>query len=580
MKHNSLLRLTTLLIIGSTGYAQTTALVSADPQSLPGNGRSEAPTVSADGTCVVFQSLATNLTPGISQNYISNIFLRDLQTQQTSWISAPSSGSQPNGLSSLPDVSATGRFVVYGSQASNLTPQDSNGTSDVFRYDRTTGQTSLVSINSFGVQGSAGSGGPSVSMDGTLIAFLSGSDNLAANDQNLAQDAFVHDITTGVTERISLSTAGVEGVNATNDAAISGNGRYVAFESSSPEFVVNDTNVVSDIFVRDRQTGITTRVSVGPAGVEATGGSWGPSLSEDGRYVAFTSFATNLVSGAVRGTLACYVHDQVSGLTTLVSVDSNGVPANSICEDAQISADGRHVTFSGMASNLVTGDTNKTRDIFVHDRLLARTTRVSVDSLGVEGDGFSALPSISGDGQIVAFDSKATNLVSDMNGVTDVFAHDRAINGGGPSCGGGGSTNPCPCGNVAAEGQGCSNSSSYGATLGVYGSVSTASDDLVFIAEQMPPNKTAVLFTSSSLLGTGTGVAIGDGLLCLGGSPVSLGTRFSDGVGLADWGPGMSAAHGWNPGETWHFQVFYRDVANSPCGTGFNMTPAQSLTLN
>lgn len=561
--------------------SQTTSLVSTSSQGILGNGRSEVARVSADGTCVVYQSLATNLVPGNSGLYLTDILVRDLVTNQTSRVNISSTGIEANGSCSAPDFSADGRLVIFGSMADNLVPLDSNGVSDVFLHDRTTGLTSRISVDSFGTQASSGSGAGGVSTNGEVIAFLSGAFNLVIGDGNQAQDAFVHDTMTGLTERVSISTSGAEGTNATYDVAISGNGRYVAFESSAAEFVIGDTNGVSDIFVRDRDTGITTRVSTGPGGVEANDGSWGPSLSEDGRYVAFTSFASNLVNGSVSGALSCYVHDQVTGVTTLVSVDSHGAPAVGICEDADISADGRHVTFSSMASNLVAGDTNNIRDIFVHDRLLGLTVRSSLHSMGAEANDFNTQPSISGDGKVVVFDSRATNLVGgDTNGVSDVFVRDRAIGGGGVTCGGGGATDPCPCGNTGAVGEGCRNSGGRGALLGLYGTISMAQDDLRFVAEQMSPNKPAMLFAGDSIMGGGIGVPFGDGLRCVGSPIVSLGFRLTDWNGMAIWGPGVSATHPWSAGETRHFQVFYRDLVSSPCGAAFNTTPTHSLTLN
>ncbi len=162
--------------------------------------------------------------------------------------------------------------------------------------------------------------------------------------------------------------------------AISADGRYVAFTSLASNLVPGDTNGVQDIFVHDRQTGKTTRVSVDSAGSEVNGISILPAISADGRYVAFTSFASNLVAGDTNGLTDIFVHDRQTGKTTKVSVDSAGSEANGFSLLPVISADGRFVTFTSFASNLVAGDRNGVQDVFVHDRQTEETARVSADS--------------------------------------------------------------------------------------------------------------------------------------------------------------------------------------------------------
>ncbi len=197
------------------------------------------------------------------------------------------------------------------------------------------------------------------------------------------------------------------------DTSISADGRFVVFQSDATNLVAGDTNGASDVFVHDRQTGTTTRVSVDSAGHEATGlypASGDPAISADGRFVAFDSNATNLVAGDTNSAYDIFVHDRQTGTTTRVSVDSAGNQANGY--DPSLSADGRFVAFTSGASNLVAGDTNGASDVFVHDRQTGTTTRVSVDSAGWQAYSFSHLPSISADGRFVAFASNATNLVA------------------------------------------------------------------------------------------------------------------------------------------------------------------------
>src|SRR5207245_298074 len=217
-----------------------------------------------------------------------------------------------------------------------------------------------------------------------------------------------------------------EGNGASTGVALSADGRFVAFTSVATNLVAGDANGVSDVFVHDRQAGTTERVSVDSAGSEGNGASTGVALSADGRFVAFTSVATNLVAGDTNGAADVFVHDRQTGTTERGSVDSAGSEGNGASTGVALSADGRFVAFTSAATNLVAGDTNGVTDVFVHDRQTGTTERVSVDSAGIEGNGASAGVALSADGRFVAFTSVATNLVAgDTNGAADVFVHDR-----------------------------------------------------------------------------------------------------------------------------------------------------------
>src|SRR3990172_5886825 len=187
----------------------------------------------------------------------------------------------------------------------------------------------------------------------------------------------------GTTERASVSTAGVQGDALSGYPAISADGTIVAFRASASNLVPSDTNGADDVFVRDRQAGATERVSVSSAGGQGSGGhSYEPSVSDDGRYVAFRSHATNLVAGDTNGTDDVFVRDRQTGVTVRVSVDSSGVQGNGGSYEPSVSGDGRYVAFRSVASNLVPGDDNAVQDIFVHDRQTGATERVSVTSAG------------------------------------------------------------------------------------------------------------------------------------------------------------------------------------------------------
>ncbi len=346
--------------------------------------------------------------------------------QATERVSVDSSGAQGNSSSEYPSISADGRYVAFESSASNLVIGDTNGYRDVFVRDHQSGTTERVSVSSGGVEGNGPSYNPSISAEGCFVAFWSYARDLVSGDTNGTGDVFVRDRQSDTTERVSVDSSEAQGNGQSQYPSISADGRFVAFESSASNLFSGDTNGNYDIFVRDRQSGTTERVSVNSLEVQANGDSYSPSISADGRYVAFWSFATNLVIGDTNGIPDVFVRDRQSGTTELVSVDSGGAQGNSFSESPSISADGCYVAFWSSATNLIGGDTNLSREVFVRDRQSGTTERVSVDSLGAQGNNQSSDPSISADGRYVAFWSNATNLVSgDTNGTHDVFVRDR-----------------------------------------------------------------------------------------------------------------------------------------------------------
>ena len=201
----------------------------------------------------------------------------------------------------------------------------------------------------------------------------------------------------------------------------------MAFKSGVANLVAGDTNDREDVFVHDRQTGKTTRVNLGPNGRQANSGSdsGAPAFSADGRYVAFTSYASNLVRGDTNGTSDIFVHDRQLGKTTRVSVGLKNRHSNAESNYPSISADGRFVAFGSYATNLVSGDTNDRQDIFVHDRQTGKTKRVSVGTDGAQGNDISRIPSISPNGRFIAFQSRASWSSDDINWCYDAYVHDR-----------------------------------------------------------------------------------------------------------------------------------------------------------
>ena len=400
--------------------------VSLSSFGVEGNFNSFYPSVSADGRYIAFESYATNLVPG-DTNGVADVFVRDLQTGATTQVSVDSAGLQGNGDSLFASISADGRYVAFHSLASNLVVGDTNGVDDVFVHDRDTGVTERVSVSSGSVEGDDNSRIPSISADGRYVAFYSEATNLVVGDTNSVLDVFVHDRDTGVTTRVSVSSTGVEGNSHSLSPSISADGRFVAFHSFAANLVAADTNAFADIFVHDRDTGVTERVSVDSAGVEGAGDSGNPRISADGGSVAFTSNASNLVAGDTNGEVDVFVHDRDTNVTTRVSVSTAGTEADSFSVDPSISADGRYVAFRSFATNLVAGDTNGFNGIFVRDRDTSVTTRVSVSTAGAQSNGDTfAHPGISANGRYVAFNNFGDNLVAgDTNGETDVFVRDR-----------------------------------------------------------------------------------------------------------------------------------------------------------
>jgi Tol biopolymer transport system component len=296
---------------------------------------------------------------------------------------------------------------------------------------RAQGTTGRASVGPRGAQADGLSDRPALSADGRAVAFVSLAANLVPRDTNGWADVFVRDRRRGRTELASVSSGGVRGDWPSGNPSLSADGRFVAFGSFATTLVSGDTNGTSDVFVRDREAGTTERVSVSSRGAQGGGYSDWPSLSADGRFVAFASDARNLVPGDTNGRQDVFVRDRLKGTTQRVSLGPRGAQGDRDSGGfggVAVSADGRFVAFYSDATNLVPGDTNGTWDVFVRDRARGTTERVNVGRGGAQDDGSGAWDvAISADGRSVAFASDGTNLVpGDTNGWADVFVHDRA----------------------------------------------------------------------------------------------------------------------------------------------------------
>jgi Tol biopolymer transport system component len=405
----------------STG---STTRVSVATGGTQANNISGGSAISADGRFVAFQSSASNLVTG-DTNGALDVFVRDRVTGATTRVSVATGGTQANGVSYVPSISADGRYVAFASDASNLVAGDTNGTYDVFSHDRETGATTRVSVATGGTQANSGSSGAVISADGRWVAFQSDASNLVAGDTNRMYDVFSHDRETGATIRVSVASDGTQANGNSHIGATSADGRFIAFQSNASNLVAGDSGM-RDVFVHDRVTGATTRASVATGGTQANGHSYDQAISADGRFVAFNSYASNLVAGDTNGTYDVFVHDLVTGATTRASLATGGTQANHESWNPEISADGRYVTFESYASNLVAGDSNGVTDVFVHDRVTGATTRVNVATDATEANNTSYGGAISADGRYVTFSSAASNLVvGDTNDTWDVFVRDR-----------------------------------------------------------------------------------------------------------------------------------------------------------
>lgn len=350
-----------------TGTTERVSL--AHDGAEPQGGASGSASISADGRFVAFFSFATNLVPNDTNGW-PDIFVRDRGVGRTEIVSIAANGDQANLLSFNPSISADGRFIAFDSLANNLVPGDTNNVGDVFVYDRTLDTIERISITSSGDQAVGGaSSRPSISADGRYVAFESLATNLYANDTNNLSDVFVHDRDLNLTVLISagiFSTISPNG--ASTSARMTADGRGAVFRSTASNLVEGDTNGKADIFIHLFASG-TAIVSVDDNGNGANGASNNPAVSGDGRFVAFDSLASNLVPGKSASFSDIFVHDRLTDTTRRLSVGLGGADGAGESRFPAMAADGRYLAFESEAPNLVPNDTNEVADIFYVDYL-------------------------------------------------------------------------------------------------------------------------------------------------------------------------------------------------------------------
>jgi TolB protein len=327
-------------------------------------------------------------------------------------------------------LSSDGRYVAFASDSDDLAPLDTNFERDTFVHDCLTGLTERVSVNDAGIGQDSGGfqfGRPEISADGRFVAFDSPASNLTALDTHGLYQIYVRDRLLGTTRCMSLSTGGECADAHAGDPRMSRDGRVIAFSSAAGNLVPGDDDgpFAADVFVHDRRTGATTEVSWGLGGAPVPVNVLLDGLSDDGRFVTFHSVGATFVAGDGNGLSDVFLHDRKTGLTELVSRGPWGRAGHGTSAGSAVSADARYVAFTSEADDLVPGDGNGQSDVFLRDRLARTTVRVSVNAQGGEADGASSVFALSSDGRFVMLQSAASNLVpGDGNGERDLFRKD------------------------------------------------------------------------------------------------------------------------------------------------------------
>jgi len=357
-----------------------TELVSRSTAGIVGLNQSQYPDISGDGRWVTFQSLASNLVAGDTNNR-EDVFVRDRDPDGNGVFEGngvttrvmTSTGAQPDLFSRFPRISSDGEFVVFVSWASNMLPGDTNNQPDVFRFEVATGALELVNVAAGGGFSNGPGSAPAISDDGVVIVFSSTATDIS---QPVAPfgNVYCRDLDAGTTETLNVDSSGVLGNGTASFPVISGDGTTAAFQSGSTNLDARDTDNSQDVFVRDRIAGTTELVSLDSLGEKATRlsllSSSSPELSADGRRVAFASNATNLWANLdpSSNVQQLFVHDRETAQTYCVSISSEddlgAAPSSVFSHD--LSADGFEVVFDSFAENLVPDDDNGQRDIFGH----------------------------------------------------------------------------------------------------------------------------------------------------------------------------------------------------------------------
>lgn len=534
-----------------------------DPGALFDGPLIASPALSDDGRFVAFTSLAPDLVPN-DTNAVADVFVRDLvlgTTERVSLAAAGVEGDQHSGMATYQvcapgstcwtahvasgvAISADGRFVAFASMASNLVANDTNGLQDVFVHDRASGACELVSVAATGAANST-SWFPSLSADASRVAFESFATNLVALDTNVRADVFVRDRSAGTTTRASVSSTGVQG------------------------------NQQSGLYFYDPPPAACAHCA-GPRLVRL-----GSAIAADGRSVAFGTESSNLTPGDFTYSSDVFLRELESGVTRLVSADLGG-HAGGTSLLPSVSADGRFVAFLSTANDLVPSDTNPwNHDVFVRDLALETTQLVGLAADGSHPAHASRGVALAADGAQLAFSSTGQLAPSDTNLAVDVYARGAPLLAIERFCEG--SPAACPCANSGGAGSGCSNSASAnGARLDGTGVASLTSDTLVLDVRGVPAATVVVFVQGSAGVPTSSATAFGDGVGCLAGTLVRLAARTAH-FGAAALGvagdPRISVLGAVGAAGTQsHYQAVYRDLAPFCTPAAFNASSSLRVT--
>lgn len=545
------------------GQQCATEWLSVSPTGAGGTAHSDRPSISADGRWVSFGSNASNLVVG-DVNQTTDVFLRDRTTGVTVLVSRTSTGIQANGGSGLNSISADGRFVAFKSTSTNLDPADTDPKPDIYRHDRITGETVLVSTRLLpGTHPDGTWQTPSISENGRFVAFDCWDDNLVPGDQNGgALDVYLRDMQTGVMELISVGNQGELGDDISDTPSISWDGRFVAFASMTSNWFVGNAQKAPHAYVRDRVLGTTTLVSYAPSGTYGPmGGGFNPSISGDGTKVAFDYIGPDiqppLFNGHTWPGAQVFVRDLIDGSLTYVGYDVTGGVSAHECRYPRLSYDGRFVAWESLSDDLTVTPGHINQNIFHRDLQTGVTVLVSRGMGGTKPDSYSVSPSISADGRTVAYASQASNLVPGDSGlVIDIFVRECDVASPAVYCA------------AKLSASGCEPAMSFLGTPSA-----SAGTGFRLCAEELVSGQPALILYSAR---PAYQRALGSGVLCLAAPvtrtpPVTSGGGASACDGTLDFDMNAWIASGVDPalgaGETGYAQVWCRDPLDPFQGT-------------
>ncbi|MEO8328432.1 MAG: calcium-binding protein, partial [Candidatus Nanopelagicales bacterium] len=368
--------------------------------------------MSAQGQFVAFASRA-RIVQGPANLASRQVFLRDMSTGASTLLSIARDGGGGDGSSDWPSISADGTRIVFESKATNLVRGDTNGFSDIFMYDTTSGVTTLISHAPNGNPANLASYSPAISADGTHVAFTSSATNLGP-DNGYFDSVYIYDIASGGAQLVTHAPDG----SPTNyyggyNPQISADGNLVAYYSPTADLVADDTNSHDDVFLYNAATDTNQLISRTPDGGLANGNSYGVDISADGTHVAYNSYANNLVPNDDTDNITdVFVYDVASESTTLISRATDGGPGNADSYYPSISGDGTLIAYTSYASDLVRNDANAGTDIFVHNTTTGTTRLISKAPDGSAATGNSDRADVSIDGTHIGYESDANNIVT------------------------------------------------------------------------------------------------------------------------------------------------------------------------